>query len=108
MASHWTVHYLLHPTYNLLPYRLASIFIRTNGKATTIAAAAAVAKIEEDNAVVLLSYVWSPLDNKLFIAPDTDSDVIHEWSKSSIATCQHHIKQSAALPNFTYKIGVIV
>ena len=41
---------------------------RTHGKATAIVTASTERK--EEGAVVLLSFVWFPLDNTLFIAPD--------------------------------------
>ena len=50
--------------------RLGTVYMpcRIHGKAT--ATTTAVAEREEKCAVVLLSFVWFPLDNTLFIAPN--------------------------------------
>ena len=67
---------------------------------------------EEEDVLVLLSFVWFPSDNMLFIASDsgmTSLQMVVLSVYQFIHTNMHHyIKQSTASPDCTYILGIIV
>jgi len=66
-----------HPAYGTILIAISSLMVicrtvlytrRTHGKAT--ATVTTSTEREEEGTVVLLSFLWFPLDNTLFITPD--------------------------------------